>query len=159
MFDPLPERWSAPMPPRLHDPAVRDSIRARVQKLSPDANRAWGKMTVDQMLWHCSEALEGALGKVEHRQMKLPLPAPIIKFMVLSLPWMKGAPTHPDFVAGERHDFNAQKARTLSLIDEFCAKRIDATDWGLAGFGKLTGEEHSRLHAKHLDHHLKQFSA
>jgi hypothetical protein len=147
------------VPILLHDPAVRDSIRARVQKLSPSATRAWGKMTVDQMLWHCNEALEAALGHKALKPMKMPLPRPVIKFMVLSMPWMKGAPTHPDFFAGERKDFEVEKTRTLRLIDEFTAKRLEASDWGVSSFGVLTGTENSRLQAKHLDHHLKQFSA
>jgi hypothetical protein len=78
-------------------------------------------MTVDQMLWHCNEAIDASLGRIDIPQMKLPLPAPIIRFMVLSLPWMKGAPTHPDFVAGERYDFAQQTARLLASIDEFSA--------------------------------------
>jgi hypothetical protein len=147
------------MAPRLHDPAVRDSIRSRLQKLTPDAKRAWGKMTVDQMLWHINEALETALGHKILAPMKLPLPAPVIKFVVLNLPWMKGSPTHPSYVAGSRHDFAAEQTRALQLLDEFCAKRIDAHDWGRSGFGQLTGAELSQLQAKHLNHHLKQFSA
>ncbi len=115
-------------------------------------------MTVDQMLWHCNEALDAALGRKTLSPLKLPLPRGMIKFVVLSMPWMKGAPTHPDFYAGERKDFDAEKARALRLIDEFTGKRLDSTDWGPSSFGTLTGAENSRLHAKHLDHHLKQFS-
>src|ERR1051325_6349710 len=132
MFDPSPVRWSRQMPPRLHDPAVRDSIRARLQKLTPDARRVWGKMSVDQMLWHCNEAMEAALGKRPLEQMKMPLPKFMIRFMVVSLPWVKGAPTHPDFVAGQRYDFLAEKARLLALLDEFTSKRIDGSDWGMS---------------------------
>jgi hypothetical protein len=145
------------MPPRLHDPAVRDSIRARLQKLGPDAQRQWGKMTVDQMLWHCNEAMEAALGRTDLRPMKMPLPKPIIRFMVMNLPWMKGAPTHPDFIAGQRYDFLAEKERAIALLDELTTKRVDAPDWGRSPMGKLPGEDHSRLQAKHLDHHLRQF--
>ena len=139
------------MAPLLHDPAVRDSIRARVQKLQPDATRVWGKMTVDQMLWHCNVALEAALGRMPLEQMKLPLPKPVLKFMMLNMPWPKSAPTHPSFFAGERKNFDAEKARALRLIDEFTAKRIDAPDWGVSGMGPLSGTDMSRLHAKHLN--------
>ena len=90
------------MAPRLHDPAIRDSLRARVQKLTPDATRQWGKMSVDQMLWHCNQTLLNSLGQKEPSvTTKVPIPMPVLKFMVFNLPWMKGAPTHPDFVAGE----------------------------------------------------------
>ena len=48
------------MPALLHDPAIRDAIRARLQTLRPDAPRKFGKMTVDQMLWHVNQALAQA---------------------------------------------------------------------------------------------------
>jgi len=96
------------MPVLLHNPAVRDSIRARVQKLTPSATRAWGKMSVDQMLWHVNKAMQNALGDTTPAEKKPPIPLPMLRFLVLNLPWGKGAPTAPDLVAGERHDFEAE---------------------------------------------------
>jgi hypothetical protein len=143
----------------LHDPAVRDAIRARVQKLSPNANRKWGKMSVDQMLWHVNEALRNALGEWAPKDMRILLPKPVLRFVVLNLPWVKGAPTAPEFVAGKRYDFEAERSRCLRLIDEFTSRSIDALNWGhSAAFGDLSGRQWSQLHAKHLDHHLNQFS-
>ena len=148
------------MAPILHDPAVRDSIRARVQQLHPTATRKWGTMSVDQMLWHVNEALRNALGESRPKDLKIPMPKSVLKFMVFSLPWMKGAPTAPEFVAGARYDFELERQRCLRLIDEFTRRSVDASNWGhSAAFGDLTGREWSQLHAKHLDHHLKQFSA
>ncbi|HEY9227519.1 MAG TPA: DUF1569 domain-containing protein [Gemmatimonadaceae bacterium] len=143
----------------LHDPAVRASIRARVDKLTPNATRAWGKMSVDQMLWHVNTSLRNALGEPLPTQVRFPVPKAVIRFLVLNMPWTKGAPTSPDLVAGERYDFDAEKARCLQLIDELASRNIDAGDWGQSpSLGKMTGRQWSRLHAKHLDHHLKQFS-
>src|SRR5262245_35745799 len=102
----------------LHDPTVRESIRARVQHLTPQATRAWGQMSVDQMLWHCNATLRNALGEPMPREMQFGIPKSVIRFFVLNLPWTKGAPTAPDFVAGERHDFEAERSRCLALIDE-----------------------------------------
>ena len=147
------------MPVLLHDPAVRDSIRARVQKLTPSATRAWGKMSVDQMLWHVNSAMRNALGETTPREKTPLVPFPVMRFLVLNLPWGKGAPTAPDLVAGDRYDFDAEKSRCLALIDQIAAKDIDATGWGKSSLlGEMSGRDWSRLQAKHLNHHLKQFS-
>lgn len=148
------------MPALLHDPAVRNAIRARVEALRPDAPRKWGKMTIDQMLWHVSQALAQGLGQIPAQSVQMPLPKPIIKFFVFNLPWPAGAPTAPEFVAdSQRCEFDTERARCLRLIDAFAAKSMDDA-WPTAGtLGKMSGRDWSRLEAKHLDHHLKQFSA
>ena len=145
----------------LHDPAVREAIRARVAAVRPDAARRWGKMTVDQMLWHCSQGMGQALGTVPSVPFKaVPLPRGLLMFAVFNLPWPKGAPTAPELVAASHYDFEAERARCLAAIDQIAAKSIDSTDWGISPpFGALTGAQWSRLIAKHLDHHLRQFSA
>ena len=143
----------------LHDPAVRSSIRARVQSLTPNAVRRWGKMSVDQMLWHVNEGLRWALGERQLAPVKTAMPKPLLKFFVLNLPWPKGVPTHPSLVAGDRHYFDEQKARCLDLVDAFVARSIDARWPDSPGFGPVDGRFMSRFHHKHLDHHLKQFSA
>mgnify|MGYP000209295794 CR=1 FL=1 len=37
-------------------------IIGRLQRLTPDAPRQWGKMTVSQMLAHCNASIETGLG-------------------------------------------------------------------------------------------------
>ena len=142
----------------LHDPPVRDSIKQRVSILRSDAQRRFGKMTVDQMLWHVNCGLENALGRYEVREQKIPLPYSVIKFLVLNLPWRKGkTPTAREFIASSHYDFAAEQARLLRLIDELSAKSLDDA-WGKSSFmGPMTGRDWSRLQARHLDHHLSQF--
>jgi hypothetical protein len=129
-----------------------------VQALAPNATRKWGKMTVDQMLWHCNQVLQTALGDIQAQPVRVPFPIPVLKFMLLSLPWMHGAPTAPQYQAVDRQAFEDERQRCLALIDRFTARGLDES-WSPAVFGPLTGREWSRLHAKHLDHHLKQFSS
>jgi hypothetical protein len=146
------------MPSVLHDPAVRDSVRSRVESLTPQSPRKWGKMTVDQMLWHCNEGLTTALGITRPAPLRMMLLKPFMKWGALNMPWPKGAPTHPDWRAGERHDFETVKRRALELIDQFTSRGIDAADWAPSpGFGEMSGAEWSQLQAKHWDHHLRQF--
>lgn len=143
----------------LHEPAIRASIRTRVESLLPGAQRRWGKMTVDQMLWHCNQVLSTSLGEMSVVPRRPPFPVFMLKFMLFNLPWPKGAPTAPEYQAVNPQVFDAERRRCLDLIDRFTARNVDAGAWPRAVFGELTGREWSRLQARHLDHHLKQFSA
>ncbi len=146
------------MPPLLHDPAVRDAVRGRILTLRSDSPRKWGKMSVDQMLWHCSQSMGQALGQVPSTLVRVPVPRSMMKFFVLNMPWPKGAPTAPELTAIKRYSFDTEHARCLQFLDAFTTKGIDAHDWGSSpAFGPLNGTEWSRLQAKHLDHHLRQF--
>ena len=142
----------------LHDSVVRDQIKQRAAALQPDAVRRFGRMTVDQMLWHVNCGLENALGRFDVKDHKLPLPYSVVKFLVLNVPWRKGkTPTAREFLAKGQYDFATERARLLRLIDEVSSKPLDAP-WGKSSFmGPMSGRDWSRLQAKHLDHHLSQF--
>ena len=145
----------------LHDPAFHEAIKGRLKELRPTAERQWGQMRVDQMLWHVNCALENALGRRDLKQQAFPLPKPLLKWLVINVPWRKGkTPTHPQLEARDKYDFENERAKTLVLVDEFVAKPIHDESWGRSALmGQLTGTEWSRLHGKHLDYHLKQFGA
>lgn len=146
------------MPTYLHDPAVRDSFRTRIQALGPQTERQWGKMSVDQMLWHINQAFRNAVGDFDMAPFKSPIPRPLLKFFVFRVPWPKGAPTAPEMTAGSRYSFEAERDRCLALIERMTRRDMDEPGWGRSPvFGHMTGREWSRLNAKHLDHHLRQF--
>jgi DinB superfamily len=114
-------------------------------------------MSVDQMLWHISQGLELALGQITTPAQKVPLPRPIMKFIVLNLPWPKGAPTVDVARATQEYDFEAERQRCLQLLDVFAAKKLNEPWPTNPIFGPVTGRFVSRVQTKHLDHHLKQF--
>jgi hypothetical protein len=141
----------------IHDAQYRATLQSRIRALGPASTRRWGKMSVDQMLWHVNQVLETALGRNVVQPRKLPLPVPIMKFLVLNLPWPKGVPALPEFVAKQAFDLEAERSRCLRLIDELSSRDI-AGEWPRnPAFGSVTGTEVSRLQAKHVNHHLKQF--
>ena len=147
--------------PALHDAAVRESLRTRLKSLTPNARRKWGQMTADQMLWHVAGSLELVAGRASAPPGKapLPLPKPVLRFAVINLPWPRGAPTVPQIVATGQHDFEKQRTRVLDLIDEVARKDLHGP-WPMHSLlGKMSGAQYSRFVAKHVDHHLKQFSA
>lgn len=143
---------------RLHDPQHKAEVLRRLKMLSPGAARRWGKMSVSQMLWHVNEAMEGALGRIQAEPMKVPLPRPILKFLVLNVPWGKGAPTLKRWVPqADNYDFASEHTRCLRLVGELTSKPLTDAWPDSPTLGKMTGNDVSRLHAKHLNHHLTQF--
>ena len=145
--------------PILHDPAFRSSIEKRLDALRPDSPRRWGTMTTDQMLWHVNQFLESALGEGSMPAQKSPLPLPLLRFMLLYMPWPKGAPTNRAAMAKGEHDFEVERERCRGLIDRFTSRALDGA-WPVdPTFGAVSGTFASKLQAKHLDHHLRQFGA
>ncbi len=143
----------------LHDAATRREMVSRVQSLRPDSARLWGRMTIDQMLWHVNQGLMAALGEIELPPPRMPVLGFLLLPLVLHLPWPKGAPTAPQFVAGGAHDFQQEREQLLQLLGAF-AERERGGHWPThAGFGRMSGKHWSRMMYRHLDHHLRQFSA
>lgn len=143
--------------PMLHDEAYRSQVISRIRSLRQEMPRRWGKMSADQMLWHVNGGLSMALGHINVPPQKPPMPRPLLRFLVFNLPWPKGAPTIPVFVASGSYDFESERGRCLQLIDQLAAKRLDEAWPTHPILGPLSGRDVSRLQAKHLDHHLKQF--
>src|SRR5687767_475526 len=100
--------------PMLHEPHTRSSLEARLQKLTPQSPRQWGKMTVDQMLWHVNTALDLALGRLDAEPEKVRMPQWFLRWGVLNLPWPKGAPTAKETIPkAPSYDFEGEKTRAL----------------------------------------------
>jgi len=146
----------------LFDPAVRDQLLARIERLRPDSNRAWGKMDAAQALAHCALALEAATGDA---QLYRSLPARLIGWMfkgwlLQAKPFAKNAPTHPLLVMRTPAEFEREKARLVVALRKFHdAGPASAARYEHAFVGALTGDEWGRLQFKHVDHHLRQFGA
>ena len=140
----------------LHDPLYRAELEKRLAALRPDSSRKWGKMSVDQMLWHVNTTLQLHLGEITAATARTRLPRRVIKFLVLNLPWPRGAPTLATLVAKQQYDFADEHKRCLQLIDKFTSKKLDEEWPENPIFGKVSGTDLSRLQAKHLDHHLRQ---
>jgi hypothetical protein len=145
---------------QLHDERCRADLQRRLTSLRPDAQRRWGRMSVAQMLWHVNEAMEGALGRIKADAMRVPLPRPVLKFLVLNAPWGKGAPTLKRWIPQhDSYDFASERDRCCRLVDEIAARPLEDAWPDSPTLGRMTGKDVSRLHAKHLNHHLTQFGA
>lgn len=142
----------------LFDPAVKEEIITRINKLTPESQRQWGKMNVAQMLAHLQIPMGVALGTNTVKGnwlMKLILPL-FKKKLYDETPWKQGLPTDKSFVmTGLEKDFDTEKNQLLKKINQFSESAIVGEKHPV--FGKLTKESWSKATWKHIDHHLKQF--
>jgi hypothetical protein len=143
----------------LFDTQYSTEIINRINKLTPDTKAQWGKMSVSQMMAHCTEALRSAYGELKlKRTIFGMLMGPIAKKSVLSdKPYKHGLPTDKHFVIKDDKNFDEEKTKLISYVKKFDESSLskDAHPF----FGKMTIEQWDKLMSKHLDHHLKQFGA
>lgn len=144
----------------LYDDEVYEQVIRRIEKLTPSSLSLWGKMTVSQMMAHCSEILDVYNGK---KQLKTNLFARIfkgyIKMVIMSPePYQKNSSTAPQFVISSNKDFEVERIRLLEAITYFFEmEKSKAKTIKHSLFGTMTLEERGWAMYKHLDHHLDQF--
>lgn len=147
--------------PDIFNPNTTEALIARVEQLTPETQPLWGKMTVDQMLAHCSLAYEYNNGQ---RQTKIPA---FMKWLLRGMmrrviagerPYKKNSPTASYFKVGDTAVFTVEKDRLLQNIRSYQeAGAADATGRPHAWLGKMSAEDWSVTMFKHIDHHLTQF--
>jgi hypothetical protein len=148
----------------MFDGAVVDEVKGRLERLGPESERRWGKMSVAQMLAHCSVSLEWAVGDRVPEKMPLLVRVlgRVIKPMALrgASQMRKNSPTAKELIVADERDLGAERERLSGLIDRFAAGgAAGCTGNSHSFFGKMTPEEWAILTYKHLDHHLRQFGA
>jgi len=147
----------------MFNAACVGELKQRLDGLSPGSSRHWGKMDLDQMLAHCSKALEMAAGELRPRRVFVGrIIGRLIKRVIVSndKPMHRDSPTAKELLVTEEHNFAAEKERLSMLIDRFVAAGPSGcTSHPHAFFGPLNPDEWGILMYKHLDHHLRQFGA
>ncbi len=146
----------------LFDATVANQVKTRLEKLEPQSERRWGKMTAAQMLAHCSVSMQWAVGELVPEKAALParLMGRLIKPMVFRNddPMRKNSPTARSLIVADERDLGKERDRLSELIDKFAAGGAAGCTSNLHSFfGKMTPEEWAILMYKHLDHHLRQF--
>ncbi|HRI80113.1 MAG TPA: DUF1569 domain-containing protein [Cyclobacteriaceae bacterium] len=137
-------------------------ILNRVEKLTPDAKREWGQMDVAQMVSHCGNALEMAMGIINPpRELIGRLIGGLFKSQYYNeKPFSPGSPTNAMIKVSGTRDFAKEKERLIKRIKEFStAGEPGCTQHPHPFFGKLSPAEWSIGMYKHTDHHLRQFGS
>jgi hypothetical protein len=147
----------------LFDPATHAWMRVRIASLSADSPRQWGTMSVAQMLAHCAAGLRTATGESRVPRMWIGyLLGPIVKPMALKKnePMRRNSPTAPSLIVVGERDLETERGNLLALLDQVVARGPEGlTTHPHMFFGRLNAQQWSMLMYKHLDHHLRQFTA
>ncbi|AZQ57967.1 DUF1569 domain-containing protein [Maribacter sp. MJ134] len=146
----------------LYNQSDVNGIIERLEKLTPNAERKWGKMNTAQMLAHLNAFLETALninfqerifiGKILGRFFK--------ERYVSKKQFSKNSPTGKNYIFTGEKDFEKEKNRAMSLIKQFYDNGPEqCTKQPHPFFGNLTPNEWAIAQWKHIDHHLRQFDS
>jgi hypothetical protein len=143
----------------LFETEARKEVLERLEKITPDAQAKWGKMTVDQMIWHCNRTMSYAMGEYS-----IPYKGNVIMKMLfkpLALGKMQfpkaRARTIEEWKAIGSYNFEMEKKRFKEYIDHY-SKSHHKKQWPHSPLlGKFTGDNWARLEYKHIHHHFSQF--
>ncbi|MGB7219090.1 MAG: DUF1569 domain-containing protein [Vicinamibacterales bacterium] len=137
---------------------------ARLQRLSPDSPRQWGRMTSHQAICHLSDSFRVMMGIEPISSVSTLLNRTLVKWIALRAPmaWPPGVQTRPEVdqeIGGTRPvQFASDKRALEALIDQFAG--LTSSDLQPHPiFGRLSTDEWQRWGYRHVDHHLRQFGA
>ncbi len=145
----------------IFEQSTVDQFIERLEQLTPYSKPEWGKMTVYQMLKHCTENEKMNLREKSYKRL---LPGRLFGRMVMNKivkddrPMSKNNPTHPALKIKSVGDFETQRLELISLLRRYPnSSKTDLENLVHPFFGKLTLKEWEIYIYKHLDHHLRQF--
>jgi Protein of unknown function (DUF1569) len=140
----------------------RDEIIERIDTLNENSKPGWGKMTVGQMVKHCTICEGYYFGNLPVKRAFL---GRIIGKMALkgilkpgnTMLW-KDSKTVPAFLVTEPvNDLESQKRLWKALVERYNSYPAEEfTHWF---FGKMTKEQLGQFVYIHSNHHLTQFNA
>ena len=138
-----------------------EGLISRIENLSPQSQRLWGKMNVSQMVAHCNVTYELVYDNKHPRPNALKrffIKAFVKNVVVSEKPYKKSIPTAPIFLVGDDKDFEVEKSRLIDYLrrtQELGENYFNGRE--SLSFGRLNKQEWSNMFYKHLDHHLNQF--
>jgi Protein of unknown function (DUF1569) len=145
----------------IFDKITRDELINRINLLNKNSTAQWGKMNIYQMLKHCTQWEEMALGKKKYKQAflgRLFGKMALKDFIKDETPFKRNVPTVPEFRIKEQSgDVEMQRTKWILLIEEY--PQFSNLDFIHPFFGKMNKEQIGYLAYKHTDHHLRQFNS
>ena len=142
----------------------RAELVARLQRLTADSPRRWGRMTPHQAVCHLSDSFRGIMGRNPLSPVRMVWGRTLIKWIALYLPrpWPRGINGPPEVDQGiggtKPVDFERDRRELEALMERFAQGRSrDFQPHPI--FGRLSDAQWQRWAYLHIDHHLRQFGA
>lgn len=137
------------------------SLLNRLDSLTPDSERRWGTMSVEQMLRHLRLGFQASLEEIpieDNSNLLFKLMKPLLLSGLVPTP--KGrAPAPNEYRVDSADSFEKEMAQLRGAIERFVDSSEQEPDRSRLHpiFSMMTVPEWQRGHALHCDHHLKQF--
>ena len=143
----------------VFDTDTRNELLKRINSLNENSKAQWGKMNVSQMMKHCTQWDEMALGKKKYKQSFIGrlFGKMALKGMMKDEPMKKNMPTVPSFKIRENSNVEEEKKKWARLLNEYSQFSNDGFIHPF--FGIMSKEQTGYLVYKHIDHHLRQFNS
>ena len=105
----------------LFNPADVSEMLERIEKLTPHAQRQWGKMNAAQMLAHCNKSLETAMGMNKIPRVFIGrIIGPLLKPRVLGEKiFARNSPTDKSYIFPDNLELEQEKSKTLASVKKF----------------------------------------
>jgi len=148
--------------PSIYDDDTTLELCRRIDSLTSQSQGLWGKMSISQMLKHCTIPYKAIMdqGEVKKGSWYIRIVAGLFfkKSMVNEVDYPHNLPTAKHFIIQDQPDFLSTRELLKTAIRISHAKG-EAFYEGRAHpwIGQLTSREWSNMLYKHLDHHLRQF--
>ena len=148
----------------LSEPSAKAEIIERINRLAPDTQRRWGKMTVQQMVSHLNDSHKLVMGEIKTNFKSNFFNRTVVRLVALRAPmqWPSGVATVPELnqsagAGTPPTSLEADRQQLLTLIARFTANPRAFQFVPHPIFGEMTEWEWMRWAYLHADHHLRQF--
>ena len=146
----------------IFDAQVAQEYINRINNLTPETQRKWGKMTASQMLAHCNVTYDSIFEPEKQKSpsflAKFLLKTFVKKKVTNEIPYKQNLPTSPIFIISDERNFEVEQKKLIVNIQKVQQLGENAFEGKIhTSFGPLSVSEWNNLMAKHLNHHLAQF--
>jgi Protein of unknown function (DUF1569) len=141
----------------------RQEYRSRVENVTPNSQRQWGTMEVDQMLHHLNLACGGSQGFYDLPDESYLISRTLFKWILVD--WYPEQPVGLRLPTGfkiphsQSFKFAYEKSQLMKILEVDWNARTEDAWQPHPMFGKMTPKEWGKLLQIHVDYHLRQFAA
>ena len=141
----------------------KTDLLRRLQQLTSDSQRRWGKMSPHQMVCHLTDSFKAATGEKPVSLRSNFVSRTVVRWIALYLPlrWPHGVPTRPEMdqdKGGTRPvDFDRDVGQLELVIERFSSAPKDFQWHRHPLFDEMSERDWLRWGYLHTDHHLRQF--
>jgi hypothetical protein len=137
----------------------RLGVIRRLDRLAPDAQPHWGRLTAERMICHAGDALRMAHGDLATRppRRRAFTRFPLKHLFLFVLPMPRNLPTVRELKSTAPSTFEQDRQACADLVRRFSSTPSSGKGPSHPLFGVLTWPQWGVLQWRHLDHHLRQF--